>query len=61
MLECENGSLYCGITNNLEKRWRAHVSGKGAKFCRANKPVSIVFTETQPSKSDALKREYAIK
>ena len=42
MIECEDGSLYTGWTNNLEKRFAMHVAGKGAKYTRSHKPVRIV-------------------
>lgn len=63
LLRCADNSLYCGITNNLEKRLKEHnsESSKGAKYLRTRRPVTIVYTEEQPDRSSALKREYAIK
>lgn len=61
LLECRGGSLYAGITNNMEARFKAHRDGKGAKYTRANPPIRIVATRVYASKSDALKAEIALK
>ena len=61
MLRCGDGSLYTGITDHLEKRLKAHESGKGAKYTRGRAPLELIFTEEMPDKSAALKREHAIK
>jgi putative endonuclease len=63
ILRCADNSLYCGITNNLEKRLNEHNSDgpKGAKYLRTKRPVTIVYTEKHPDRSAALKREYEIK
>ena len=61
MLRCRDGSLYTGITNNLEKRLEAHRSGKGAKYTRGRGPLELVYTEKCEDKSAALKREVEIK
>lgn len=61
ILECKEGSLYTGITNNLEKRIEAHNNGLGAKYTKARKPVILRYFEKVANKSLALKREYAIK
>ena len=61
MLLTERGTLYCGYTDDVEKRFKQHILGKGAKYTRANKPVKIVYTKEFPSKSEALKEEYRIK
>jgi putative endonuclease len=61
ILHCENGSLYTGIAKNVEARFTAHRSGKGAAYTRANKPVKLVYQEGPLSLSKALKREAAIK
>lgn len=64
LLECIDSnnrhSLYCGYTNNLEKRIEAHRSGKGAKYTRG-KTIHLVYFETYPTKSEALSREWYIK
>ena len=61
ILECCDGSLYTGVTNNIEKRVNTHNSGKGAKYTRARRPVALRYYETAENKSNALKREIAIK
>ncbi len=61
MILTEGQRLYTGITNNLEQRWQTHRSGKGAKFFRSDPPVKIVYREPIANKSEALKREAAIK
>lgn len=61
MLLIENNSLYCGYTDDVEKRFQAHLEGKGAKYTRAHKPVKIVYTKEFDTKSEAMKEEYRIK
>ena len=61
MLECSDNSLYTGITVDLERRLEEHSKGKGAKYTKHRGPFSVVFTEFQETKGQALKREAAIK
>lgn len=61
ILRCADGSLYTGWTNNLQKRVKAHQSGRGAKYTRSRSPVELVYSEELADKTAALKREYAIK
>ncbi|MCI7238826.1 MAG: GIY-YIG nuclease family protein [Anaerococcus sp.] len=61
MLRCRDNSLYTGYTTNLEKRLKAHNSGKGAKYTRARRPVSLVFYREVEDRSTGLKLEYKIK
>ena len=61
ILRCNYDSLYTGLTNNLEKRIKAHSDGKGAKYTRARVPVELVYFEVFEDKIEAMKREYAIK
>lgn len=61
ILRCADDTLYTGITNDLPNRLAAHESGKGAKYLRGRTPFSLVYTETHPGKSEALKRELKIK
>lgn len=61
LLECAGDRLYAGITNDLPARFRAHVEGRGARFTRAFPPVRIVAASELPSRSEALKAEYALK
>ncbi len=61
MLRCRDNSLYTGMTDNPERRLLAHNAGIGAKYTRGRGPVTLVYQEPCATKSDALKREYAIK
>ncbi len=61
MVECSDGCLYTGWTNCIEKRLKEHNSGRGAKFTRARLPVKLRYLEVSQTKSDAMKREAAIK
>ena len=61
ILECSDGSFYCGWTNNIEKRVSTHNAGKGGKYTRTRCPVKLVHLETYATKSEAMRREYAIK
>lgn len=61
MLLIENNALYCGYTDDVEKRFQAHLSGKGAKYTRAHKPVKIVYVKEFDTKSEAMKEECRIK
>jgi len=62
MVRCSDGTLYTGITNNLEKRIEAHNSGKdGARYTRSRRPVKMVYSEQVDSKSAASRLEYQIK
>lgn len=61
MLYCGDGSLYTGITNNLDERFKKHSTGKGAKYTRGRLPLCIVYTERHATKGAALRREAAIK
>ena len=61
ILECADGTLYTGWTNDLEKRIAAHNAGTGGKYTRSHRPVTLVYYETFPTKEEAMKREYAIK
>ncbi|MBI1174905.1 MAG: GIY-YIG nuclease family protein [Sideroxydans sp.] len=61
LLECADGTLYCGITNDLDKRLAAHNAGEGAKYTRGRTPVRLAYCVPCHDKSDALKREMAVK
>jgi putative endonuclease len=61
LLECADGSLYCGVTNDLDRRLAAHNEGSGAKYTRGRTPVKLAYTEPCADKSAALKRENEIK
>ncbi len=61
LVRCADGSLYCGVTNDLKKRLDAHNRGKGAKYTKSRGPVAVVGTSSEMSKSDAMKLEYRVK
>ena len=61
ILRCGDGTLYTGVTDNVERRLAAHRSGKGAKYTRGRGPLELAYTEQLPDKSAALRREAAIK
>lgn len=61
ILRCGDGTLYTGITTDVEKRLEAHRSGKGAKYTRGRNPLELAYQEMCGSHSDALKREAAVK
>lgn len=61
ILQCIDGTLYTGYTNDLNKRIQVHNTGKGAKYTRGRLPVKLVYSEEFNTKSEALKREYHIK
>lgn len=61
MLRCGDGTLYTGVTDNVERRLAAHRTGKGAKYTRGRGPLELVYQEQVPDKSAALRREYQIK
>ena len=61
ILLIENNSLYCGYTDDVEKRFQAHISGKGAKYTKAHKPLKIVYVKEFNTKSETMKEEYRIK
>lgn len=61
IVECSDGSLYTGITNDLEKRISTHNSGKGAKYTRTRLPVILKWSTQCENKSEASKLECKIK
>ena len=61
ILECKDGSFYTGITTDVQRRFKEHKQGKGGALTRAKKVVKILYTEQQPDRSSALKREAEIK
>ena len=61
ILRCGDGTLYTGITTDVEKRLEAHQAGKGAKYTRGRGPLELVYQEVCGGHSDALKREIAVK
>ncbi|UOO87925.1 GIY-YIG nuclease family protein [Vitreoscilla massiliensis] len=61
LILCANGALYCGISNDVDKRWKAHCAGKGAKFTRMHKPVALRVLYADLSESAARQSEYRTK
>lgn len=61
MLLCNNGAFYTGSTGRLGDRFREHCTGQGARYTARHLPVRLVWFESHPSLSSALKREYQIK
>ena len=61
ILLTEQNTLYCGYTDDVEKRFQAHLEGKGAKYTRSHKPIKIVYQKEFETKSDAMKEERRIK
>ena len=61
ILRCGDGTLYTGITNDVEKRLAVHRAGKGAKYTRGRQPLDLVYREACEDHSGALKRELEIK
>ena len=61
VLQCADGTLYTGITNDVAKRIATHNSGKGSKYTRSRLPVVVVYSEPHPDRATASKREAEIK
>lgn len=61
LIECDDGSLYTGITTDVERRYAQHVAGKGARYTRMKKPVRLVGFREYGSRSEASKAEYSTK
>ena len=61
LIKCEDGSIYTGITTNLERRFKEHSDKAGGHYTRAHKVEKILYAEKYPTRSEALKREAEIK
>ncbi|HXP52463.1 MAG TPA: GIY-YIG nuclease family protein [Bacteroidia bacterium] len=61
ILECSDGALYVGTTNNIAERVLKHNTGKGAKYTRGRGPVTLLYSHSFESRSEACKREYELK
>ena len=61
ILECRDGSLYTGIATDVERRYAAHVAGKGARYTRSHPPSRLLARFEYPDRAGASKAEYAIK
>jgi predicted GIY-YIG superfamily endonuclease len=61
ILRCADGSLYTGITTDLQRRCRQHNKGKASRYTRCRRPIRLVPHEVVADRSPALRREAAIK
>jgi predicted GIY-YIG superfamily endonuclease len=61
ILRCADGTLYTGWTNDVERRVAQHNAGRGARYTRARRPVTLAYREEVPDRSAAMRREWAIK
>ena len=61
IVKCSAGTFYTGWTNDLTRRMEAHNQGRGAKYTKARRPVTLIYYETFETKEEAMKREYVIK
>jgi putative endonuclease len=61
LIECEDGSIYTGITVDVDARYAAHASGKGARYTRSHPPRRLLVRIEYPDRSAASKAEYEIK
>jgi len=61
ILLCRDGSYYTGSTNDVDKRFKEHLEGRGAKYTKSHKPEKIIYQEKFATKSEALKREAELK
>ncbi|MFC1900742.1 GIY-YIG nuclease family protein [Chloroflexota bacterium] len=61
IVRCRDSSLYCGITNNLESRIKAHNNGTGAKYTSGRRPVVLIYNEKYDNSTQARKREAQVK
>ena len=60
-MRCGDGTLYTGITKDVNRRCQQHNAGTASRYTRSRRPVRLVYQEPRPSQSSALKREAAIK
>jgi putative endonuclease len=61
IVECADGTFYTGWTTDPERRVSQHNKGIGAKYTSTRRPVKLVYLETLPNRTEAMKRELAIK
>jgi putative endonuclease len=61
LARCRDGSLYTGVTTDLERRLAEHNAGRGAAYTRSRLPVTLVYCELVDDRAHALRREHAIR
>jgi len=61
LVRCRDGTYYCGVARDVERRVAQHNRGRGARYTRSRGPVVLVYWEPAASWADALKRERAVK
>ena len=61
ILECADGTYYTGWTTDPERRVNQHNKGIGARYTKTRRPVKLVYLEEQQNRTDAMRRELAIK
>ena len=61
IVECSDGTFYTGYTNDVDKRVSTHNKGRGAKYTRTRRPVTLVYCVSYPTKSLAMSGEYYVK
>ena len=61
IIECADGTLYTGVTNDTERRMHQHNLGRGARYTRSRRPLRLVYIEQQSDRTAAMQRERVIK
>lgn len=61
LIECRDGTYYAGITNDLDARYQAHVSGKGARYTRSHPPLRLIGSRAYENRAAASRAEWEIK
>ena len=61
LIECQDGSFYAGITNDLDARYAAHMSGKGARYTRSHPPLRLLGARPYDNRAAASRAEWEIK
>lgn len=61
LIECQDGSFYAGITNNLEARYETHVAGRGARYTRSHPPLRLIGARPYADRAAASRAEWEIK
>lgn len=61
LLRCRDGSLYAGIATDVERRFRQHAAGRGAKYTRSHPPECVLGSRAYPDRGSALRAECALK